>query len=84
LKATEKDFAAISTELDGMLKQFETTLLSLAADTGTFHDFSLKKTRRRKSYSQESVRIAIERIPSGHCQNGKQIFCFMKKNSTKH
>jgi hypothetical protein len=39
-KATEKDFAAISTELDGMLKQFETTPFTfIFADTGTFHDF---------------------------------------------
>jgi hypothetical protein len=30
LKATEKDFAAISTELDGMLKQFETTPFTLS------------------------------------------------------
>jgi hypothetical protein len=71
IESSRKDFAAISTELDGMLKQFETTpfTLSLQLIQAHFMTFSLK-TRRRKSYSQESVRIAIERIPSGHCQNG--------------
>jgi hypothetical protein len=55
-KATEKDFAAISTELDGMLKQFETTpfTLSLQLIQAHFMTFSLKN--RRKAIVK-SVRI---------------------------
>jgi hypothetical protein len=40
-KATEKDFAAISTELDGMLKQFETTPFTLSLQLIQAHFMTL-------------------------------------------
>ncbi|RTZ02423.1 tetratricopeptide repeat protein [Flavobacterium sp. RSP49] len=60
-KATEKDFAAISTELDGLLKQFEISpfTLSLQLIQAHFTAFKLKKPEEGKAIIKRALELQL-------------------------
>jgi tetratricopeptide (TPR) repeat protein len=60
-KASEKDFAAISTELDGLLKQFEITpfTLSLQLIQAHFTAFNLKKPEEGKTIVKRALELQL-------------------------
>lgn len=60
-KASEKDFAAISTELDGLLKQFEISpfTLSLQLIQAHFTAFNLKKPEEGKAIVKRALELQL-------------------------
>jgi tetratricopeptide (TPR) repeat protein len=60
-KATENDFAAISTELDGLLKQFEISpfTLSLQLIQAHFTAFNLKKPEEGKAIVKRALELQL-------------------------
>ena len=71
-KATEKDYAAINTELDALLKQYEISpfTLSLQLIQAHFVAFNLKKPEAGKAIVKKALELQLNDYDDGSGQNG--------------
>ena len=84
--ATEKDYPAITAELDGLIKEFEASpytlsLLKLQADFNAFH---LNNPEKAKAILKSAMEMPINRYQLADVPKWNWlIYCMLKKNSIR-